>query len=152
MVTELDKTLDELQDAIIRDARKIYSEKVIERWLHPRNIGEIANCDGFGKITGSCGDTMWISLKVKDDEIIDIKFMTDGCGTSLAAGSMVTELAMGKKVREAFKISQEVILENLDGLPEESIHCALLASNVLREALRDYVSTKNEPWKKTYKR
>jgi nitrogen fixation NifU-like protein len=122
----------------MEDARKTYSEKVIERWLNPRNLGKIRSPDGFAKIKGPCGDTMQISFKVKEGRLSKIKFMTDGCASSIAAGCMATELAQGKKIEEAAEISQQMILESLDGLPEESVHCALLASNTLKEAIRNY--------------
>ena len=86
-----------LQTSIMEDARKIYSEKVIELWLNPRNWGKVRKADGFAKIKGPCGDTMQISFKVKDGRLSKIKFMTDGCASSIAAGSMATELAQGEE-------------------------------------------------------
>ena len=141
MSNEFEKTVNELQASIMEDARKIYSEKVIERWLNPKNLGKIGNADGFAKIKGPCGDTMQISFKVKDHRISKIRFATDGCATSIASGSMATELAKGKKIEEAVKISQQMILDALDGLPEESVHCALLASNTLKEAIKNYLDS-----------
>jgi nitrogen fixation NifU-like protein len=126
----------------MEDARKIYSEKVIERWLNPRNLGKIRKPNGFAKIKGPCGDTMQISFRVKDGRLSRIKFTTDGCASSIAAGSMATELAQGKKIEEAAEIRQQKILEALEGLPEESVHCALLASNTLREAIKNYLDSK----------
>lgn len=152
MTAELDRELEKIQESAIEEARKIYSKKVIDRWFNPRNMGEIENPEGLDETTGSCGDTMQISLRIKDGKITDARFITDGCGTSLAAGSMATELAIGKDVGEAFKISQDSILQGLDGLPEDSVHCALLASNTLKGALGDYLEFKREPWKKTYQR
>ena len=142
MSNDFEKTANELQESIMEDAKKIYSEKVIERWLNPRNLGKIRNPDGFAKIKGPCGDTMQISFKVKDGRLSKIKFMTDGCASSIAAGSMATELAQGKKIEEAAEISQQMILEALKGLPEESVHCALLASNTLKEAIKNYCDSK----------
>jgi nitrogen fixation NifU-like protein len=133
---------NELQAAIMEDARKVYSEKVIERWLNPRNLGKIRNPDGFAKIKGPCGDTMQMSFRVRDGKLSKIKFITDGCASSLAAGSMATELAQGRKIEEAAKISQEMILDALDGLPKESVHCGLLASNTLKEAIKNYLDSK----------
>ena len=145
MSSDLQKMVNELQESIMEDARKVYSERVIERWLNPRRLGRIRNPDGFAKIKGPCGDTMQISFKVKDGRLSKIKFMTDGCASSIAAGSMATELAQGKKIEEAMKISQQMILNALDGLPEESVHCALLASNTLKEAIKNYLdSDKNK--------
>jgi len=132
MDTNIDQEfLEELQAQIIEDAKKIYSEKVIERWLQPRNMGKIEEPHGFGRVTGPCGDTMEIFLRIRNDRLIEATFLTDGCVTTLASGSMATELAMGKTVHEAFRINQQMILDNLGGLPEESEHCALLASNTL---------------------
>src|SRR4030065_1501155 len=146
MSNEFEKTAHELQASIMEDARKIYSEKVIERWLNPRNLGKIRNPDGFAKIKGPCGDTMQISFKVKDGRLSKIKFTTDGCASSIAAGSMGTELAPGRKIEEAGEISQQMILEALDGLPEERAHCTLLASNTLKEAIKNYFDSKrNDP-------
>ena len=143
---------DELQELIIADARKIYSETVIDHFMNPRNLGNMENANGFAKVTGSCGDTMEIWLKVKNGAITDATFMTDGCGTSIASGSMVTEIAKGKSVGEAWKISQQDVLNALGGLPEESEHCALLAANTLKAAIKDYLAFKNEPWKRAYKK
>jgi nitrogen fixation NifU-like protein len=142
MSSDFEKTANELQASIMEDARKIYSEKVIERWLNPKNLGKIKNPDGFAKIKGPCGDTMQISFRVKDGRLSKIKFMTDGCASSIAAGSIATELAQGKKIDEATEISQQMILETLDGLPEESVHCALLASNTLKESIKNYFDSK----------
>jgi nitrogen fixation NifU-like protein len=142
MSNDFEKTANELQASIMEDAREIYSEKVIERWLNPRNRGKVRNADGFAKIKGPCGDTMEISFKVKDHKISKIKFTTDGCASSIASGSMATELAKGKKIEEALKISQQMILDALEGLPEDSIHCALLASNTLKEAVKNYSDSK----------
>lgn len=142
MSNDFEKTVNELQASIMEDARKIYSEKVIERWLDSKNWGKLRDTDGFAKIKGPCGDTMQISFKVKDHRISKIRFTTDGCASSIASGSMATELAQGKKLKEATKISQEMILDALDGLPEESVHCALLASNTLKEAIKNYFDSK----------
>jgi nitrogen fixation NifU-like protein len=144
MSNDFEKTVNELQASIMEDARKIYSEKVIERWLNPRNRGKVRNADGIAKIKGPCGDTMQISLKIKETQIVDIRFLTDGCASSIAAGSMATELAKGQDIEDAMKISQQMILDALDGLPEESVHCALLASNTLKEAIKDYLNSKGK--------
>jgi nitrogen fixation NifU-like protein len=146
MSNDFEKTVNEIQTSIMEDARKIYSGKVIELWLNPRNRGKVRKADGFAKIKGPCGDTMQISFKVKDGRLSKIKFMTDGCASSIAAGSIATELAQGRKIEEAADISQEMILDALDGLPEKSVHCALLASNTLKEAIKNYCnSKKNRP-------
>jgi nitrogen fixation NifU-like protein len=142
MSNDFEKTVNEIQTSIMEDARKIYSGKVIELWLNPRNRGKVRKADGFAKIKGPCGDTMQISFKVKDGRLSKIKFMTDGCASSIAAGSMATEMAQGKKIEEVAEISQQMILEALKGLPEESVHCALLASNTLKEAIKNYFDSK----------
>ena len=152
MSEDFDKAMDELQTSIIEDARKVYSEEVIQRWLDPKYMGEMESPQGYGRVTGTCGDTVQIFLRIESDKIKDSCFLTDGCATTIAAGCMACELAMGKTFREAFKITKEVILEQLGGLPEESIHCALLASDTLRAALTDYLGSKNEPWRRLYKK
>ena len=152
MSGDFEKAIEEIQASIIEEARKVYSEKVIERWLRPTYMGEVEDPQGFGKVTGPCGDTMHIFLRIENDKIADARFLTDGCATTIAAGCMACELATGKTYNEALRISKEVILEGLDGLPEESIHCALLASNTLREAVADYLASRKEPWKRLYKK
>jgi len=152
MSEDFDKAMDKLQASVIEDARKIYSEKVIQSWLNPKYMGEMESPQGHGKVTGTCGDTVQIFLRIDNNKIIDARFISDGCATTIAAGCMACELAMGKPLREAFKITKEIILEQLGGLPEESIHCALLASDTLRAALTDYLQSRNEPWRKLYKK
>jgi len=146
MSSELDRLAEELQKQVLAD----YSPAVIDHAQNPRNVGCIIRADGFGRVTGPCGDTMEIWLRVRNGAIVLATFWTDGCGTSFAAGSMVTELAKGKAVTEALKITQQDVLDALGGLPEESIHCALLAASTLKEAVRDYQAFEKEPWKKAY--
>jgi nitrogen fixation NifU-like protein len=141
----------QLEDLVMADMRETYSEVVIDHFLNPRNLGEIQSPDGFARVTGPCGDTMEIRLGVRNGVIFHATFWTDGCGPSIACGSMTTELVKGKSIGEALGITQEDILSSLGGLPEESQHCALLASNTLKAALRDYRSLKNEPWKRAYR-
>ena len=143
---------DDLERQIIADMWSAYTETVIDHAMNPRNVGSIANADGFASVTGPCGDTMEIWLKVRNGTLAQASFWTDGCGTSIAAGSMVTELAKGKAVAEILKISQQDVLDALGGLPEESAHCALLAANTLREAMKDYLAYNKEPWKRAYRR
>lgn len=145
MTEDIDKAVEEIQASIIEDARKTYSEKVIEWWLHPTYMGNLEDPQGSGTVTGSCGDTMHVFLKIENDTIADARFLTDGCTTTLAAGCMACELAIGKTYKEALQISQEVILKELNGLPEESIHCALLASDALKEAITDYIASNRKP-------
>jgi len=151
MTQEAGNSFKKLEQSVMEDMRAVYSEKTIEHFLNPRNLGKIPAPDGFGRITGSCGDTMEIYLEVRDDRVINASFWTDGCGPSIASGSMVTELAKGKSVSEARKVTQQDVLDALGGLPEDSLHCALLAANTLKEAIRDYLAFKKEPWKKAYR-
>jgi nitrogen fixation NifU-like protein len=143
---------EKFEELIKQEMRKIYSEAVIEHSMDPRNLGELEDADGFAQVTGPCGDTMHMWLKVKDGTISNASFMTDGCGTTVASGSMITELAKGKSVAEAQKIGQKYVLNALGGLPEESEHCALLAANTLKAAIRDYLAMQREPWKKAYRK
>lgn len=142
---------DDLQKLILADARNIYSETVVQHAMDPRNLGVMHDADGFARETGSCGDTMEIWIKVSSDTIARATFMTDGCGPSIASGSMVTEMAKGKSIGEARKITQADVLNALGGLPDESKHCALLATNTIKAAIRDYFLTKQEPWKRAYR-
>jgi nitrogen fixation NifU-like protein len=143
---------DELREMVITDARRMYSETVIDHAMNPRNLGIMQNFDGFARVTGPCGDTMEVWLKVRNNTIFNITFMTDGCGTSIASGSMMTELARDKSIAVALRICQQDVLEALGGLPEESKHCALLAANTLKAAVRDYLAMQKEPWKKAYRK
>jgi nitrogen fixation NifU-like protein len=143
---------EELQELVSADARDVYSETVIEHAMNPRNAGIMQDADGFARVTGPCGDTMEIWLRVTNDTITGVTFMTDGCGTSIASGSMVTEMAKNKSTDEAQRINQQDILDALDGLPQESEHCALLAANTLKAAIRDYMAMKREPWKRAYRK
>jgi nitrogen fixation NifU-like protein len=152
MSQEFDDPFKELEQSVMEDMKGVYSEKTIDHFLNPRNLGEIPAPDGFGRITGPCGDTMEIYLKVRDAKVINASFWTDGCGPSIASGSMVTEMAKGRNVSEAQRISQHDVLAALGGLPEESEHCALLAADALKEAIRDYLGMKREPWKRAYRR
>jgi len=151
MAQKFDDPFKELEQSVMEDMKEIYSENAIDHFLNPRNLGEIAAPDGFGRVTGPCGDTMEIYLKVRDGKVINASFWTDGCGSSIASGSMVTELAKEKSLIEARKITQDDVLDALGGLPEDSLHCALLAANTLKEAIRDYLAFKNEPWKRAYR-
>jgi nitrogen fixation NifU-like protein len=152
MVKDFDEMVEELNERIMEDMRKIYSRKAIDYFLHPRNLGKIENPDGYGKVTGPCGDTMEIFLKLINGKIVEANFITDGCGTTVICGSMVTELAKGKSINDAGDITQAFILQNLGGLPESDQHCALLAADTLREALKDYRMLEREPWKKLYRK
>jgi len=143
---------EEFEELVRAEMRKLYSEAVIDHAMNPRNVGSMETANGFAMVEGPCGDTMEIWLRVKNDRILEATFMTDGCGTTIAAGSMITELVKGKNVIQVQKISQQDVLKALGGLPEESRHCALLAANTLKEAVKDYLAFRNEPWKRAYKK
>ena len=151
MISSWDK-FEELEELVKAEMRKVYSETVIDHSMNPRNVGNLEDADGFASVTGPCGDTMEIWLKVKNGTISDARFMTDGCGTTIASGSIVTELARNKSIGEAQRIGPRDVLDALGGLPEESHHCALLVANTLKAALRDYMVMQREPWKKAYRK
>ena len=138
---------EKFQELMRIEMRKVYSETAVEHIMDPKNVGSIENANGFAKVTGPCGDTMAMWLRVKNNSIAEATFLTNWCGTTFAAGSMVTELAKGKSISKAQNISQQDVLSALGGLPEESEHCALLASNTLKEAIGEYLASKNEPGK-----
>ena len=120
-----------------------YSKKVMEHFTNPKNVGVIENADGYGKVGNPvCGDLMEIYIKVKDDIITDIKFKTFGCGSAIATSSMITELAKGKHVDEAYKITRNDVANELDGLPPQKMHCSNLAADALQEAIKDYKKKK----------
>ena len=121
----------------------MYSEKVMDHFANPRNVGEIPDADGIGKVGNpQCGDVMWLYIKVKDNVITDVKFKTFGCGAAIATSSMITELAKGKTIEEAKKISRADVADELGGLPPVKMHCSNLAADALREAIKDYESKK----------
>ena len=146
------EAFDELERQIQEEMRRIYTEATLDHAMNPRNVGSLPNADGFAQVTGPCGDTMEIWLKVKDGRIDKATFWTDGCGTSIACGSMVTELIKGKTIAEALRLSSQDILNALGGLPEADVHCSVLAASTLKEALKDYLKFRNEPWKRAYQR
>lgn len=117
----------------------MYSEKVMDHFRNPRNVGEISDADGVGTVGNPiCGDMMTISIKVEDDRIADIKFKTFGCGAAIATSSMTTELAKGKTLDEAMEITRKDVAEELGGLPPVKMHCSNLAADALHEAIKDY--------------
>jgi len=121
----------------------MYTEKVMEHFRNPRNMGEIPNADGVGTVGNPvCGDLMTIYIKVNDNRIEDIKFKTFGCGAAIATSSMITELARGKTLEEAMKISRGDVADNLGGLPPIKMHCSNLAADGLHAAIQDYLKKK----------
>ncbi len=143
--SDFDELVKNIEEEIQEEAREIYTEKTLEEAYNPKNVGELEKPSGAARVTGPCGDTLQIHLKVEEgvgggDKIIDCKFITDGCGASIACGSVVTELVKGKTIEEAFRIGYKDVLSVLGGLPEENIHCSVLAVDTLRAALEDYES------------
>ena len=123
------------------DVWSMYSEKVMEHFKNPRNVGEIENPDGIGHVGNPvCGDIMELYIKVKDGIIVDAKFKTFGCGAAIATSSMVTEIVKGKSLEQALKISNKTVAEALDGLPAVKMHCSVLAEDALKLAIEDYLS------------
>ena len=117
----------------------LYSEKVMDHFRNPRNVGEIADADGVGEVgNAKCGDIMKMYLKIEDGVIVDVKFETFGCGSAIATSSMATELIKGKKVEEALTLTNQAVVEALDGLPAHKIHCSVLAEEAVRAAIKDY--------------
>jgi nitrogen fixation NifU-like protein len=117
-----------------------YSEKVMDHFMHPRNVGEIPDANGVGTIGNPiCGDVMRLYVKIEGDKIVDVKFKTFGCGAAIATSSMVTEMVKGKSIPEALEISNKAVAEALGGLPPVKMHCSVLAEDALRAAIKDYL-------------
>ncbi|MEK6672837.1 MAG: Fe-S cluster assembly scaffold protein NifU [Nitrospirota bacterium] len=117
----------------------MYSEKVMDHFMNPRNVGELSDADGVGmEGNPTCGDVMKIFIKVEDGKIIDAKFKTFGCGASIAVSSMVTEMIKGKTIDEALSISKEAVANELGGLPPQKMHCSNLGADALKKAIEDY--------------
>lgn len=142
MSDKLDDFLNELQDKIFEDTIKDYGQKAFERWLNPSYMHAMENPDGYGHITGPCGDTMEIFLRFEKGRVKEASFRTDGCGPSMICGSLAAELALGKEPGEIKEVTDKTILETIGGLPEEDQHCALLAANTLHEAIDQYTKQK----------
>ena len=123
----------------MRDVWSLYSEKVMEHFKNPRNVGELENPDGIGHVGNPvCGDIMELYIKVNNNTIVDAKFKTFGCGAAIATSSMVTEMVKGKTIGEALEISNRAVAEALDGLPPIKMHCSVLAEEALKSAIDDY--------------
>ena len=130
----------------MRDVWSPYSEKVMEHFRNPRNVGEIENPDGIGHVGNPvCGDIMELYIKVNDSIITDAKFKTFGCGAAIATSSMVTELVKGKSIKEALDISNRAVAEALGGLPPIKMHCSVLAEEALKSAIDDYLNKQEVP-------
>ena len=136
--TGFDRVVDEIQRAIDEQARSLYSAKVIEEAYHPKNVGRMPQADVHGLVHGWCGDTMEIYLRLDGETIREATFVTDGCGPTLACGSRLTSMLSGMSLSQAGEIVPEDVIAALDGLPEESQHCAQLAVSTLQNALFDW--------------
>ena len=123
-----------------------YSEKVMDHFMNPRNVGEIEDADGVGMVgNAKCGDIMKMYLKIEDDVITDCKFKTFGCGAAIATSSMATELIKGKTVKEALELTNSAVVEALEGLPAVKVHCSVLAEEAVKTALADYYKKIGRP-------
>ena len=117
----------------------LYSEKVMDHFMNPRNVGSIEDASGIGEVgNAKCGDIMKIYLKIENDTIVDVKFETFGCGSAIASSSMATEMIMGKSIHEAMELTNKAVAEALDGLPAHKMHCSVLAEEAIKSALKDY--------------
>jgi len=122
-----------------------YTEKVIDHFMNPRNVGTMQNPDGYGKVGNpSCGDIMEIFLKIENDIITDVKFRTFGCASAIATSSVSTEMVLGKNIHEALAITNKVVAEALGGLPATKMHCSVLAEEALKEAIENYLAKKQK--------
>ena len=118
----------------------MYSEKVMDHFSNPRNVGEICNADGVGEVgNAKCGDIMKVYLQIEDNIIKDVKFKTFGCGAAIATSSIATEMIKGKKLEEALQLTNKAVIEALDGLPPAKIHCSVLAEEAVKAAIEDYM-------------
>ena len=125
----------------------LYSEKVMDHFRNPRNVGIIENADGIGEVgNAKCGDIMKIYLKIENDIIADVKFETYGCGSAIASSSMATELIKGKPLSEALELTNKAVAEALDGLPAYKMHCSVLAEEAIKRAILDYYKKNNIPY------
>ena len=128
----------------------LYSEKVMDRFRNPRNVGVIEDADGVGEVGNPvCGDIMKIYLKIKDDVIEDVKFETFGCGSAIASSSMATELIKGQPLSEALKLTNKAVTEALDGLPAHKLHCSVLAEEAIKKAVKDYYDRNGSEYDKS---
>ena len=125
----------------------LYSEKVMDHLMHPRNVGIIEDADGIGEVgNAKCGDIMKIYLKIENDIIVDVKFETFGCGSAIASSSMATEMIKGKSINDAMALTNQAVTEALDGLPPVKIHCSVLAEEAIKNALKDYYEKNGIPY------
>ena len=125
----------------------LYSEKVMDHFMHPRNVGTIEGADGVGEVgNAKCGDIMKIYLKIENNIIEDVKFETFGCGSAIASSSMATEMIKGKSIHEALELTNKAVAEALDGLPAHKMHCSVLAEEAIKAAIEDYCTKNGIPF------
>ena len=125
----------------------LYSEKVMDHFMNPRNVGSIENASGVGEVgNAKCGDIMKIYLQIENEIIVDCKFETFGCGSAIASSSMATEMILGKSIHEAMRLTNKAVAEALDGLPAHKMHCSVLAEEAIKNALKDYFDKNNIPY------
>ena len=128
----------------------LYTDTVMDHFLHPRNVGEIADADGVGEVgKAKCGDIMKMYLKINDNVIEDVKFETFGCGSAIASSSMATELIKGKTIDEALAVTNKQVVDALGGLPAHKLHCSVLAEESIKSAVKDYYDRNNIPYDKS---
>lgn len=124
----------------------MYSDKVMDHFRNPRNVGVVEDADGTGKVGNPvCGDIMEMTIKVEDDRLVDVKFRTFGCGSAIATSSITTELVLGKTLDEALALTNKAVAQALDGLPPNKMHCSNLAADALHEAIKDYMARHGSP-------
>ena len=125
----------------------LYSEKVMDHFMNPRNVGSIEDASGIGEVgNAKCGDIMKIYLKIENDVIVDVKFETFGCGSAIASSSMATEMIKGKPISEAMNLTNKAVAEALEGLPVHKLHCSVLAEEAIKNALKDYFDKNGIPY------
>lgn len=139
MASNLDEFVAQFQQEVFEETKQAYGEEAFRRWLQPEFFGAMPDCSGSARITGPCGESMEIYLKIEGDAVAAASFFTDGCGASIACGSLAADLAHGKSLEEAASISGDAILEKLGGLPEDHRHCAQLAAETLQAAVHNHL-------------
>ena len=151
MADDSDKSQAESQRELLEKALEIYSPAVVERWLKPRNRGHMQHPDGQGRAASDCNDVIQIFLRIRGERITEIAFQSTGCGATLSSASMATELADGRTLEQALRLTAQDISDGLDGLPEHNFHCAELALRALQDAVQDAYRCAREPWKRLYR-
>ncbi|MFC2077452.1 iron-sulfur cluster assembly scaffold protein [Candidatus Bipolaricaulota bacterium] len=137
MEAEFDRHVENRQHETVRELQRVYSDTVVDRFFSPKNLGRLAEPDAYGIVHGWCGDTMEIYLRLVEDRVRTARFMTDGCGATVACGSMLSTMVTGLTLKEALRIRPYHLIDALDGLPDDNAHCAKLAVDTLMEAIRN---------------